>query len=87
MIINTESDNAKLLVNALKANGTFSQLSGLLMLSLQNRLSQWFGQIEPLIFAACVTISVPSSPAQRNVPRLSPLETIAPAVPTVVLRE
>jgi hypothetical protein len=49
--INTKESNAKLLVNALRANGLFSLLSGLLMLVLQDTLASWFGQINPLYFA------------------------------------
>ncbi len=49
--INTKQSNAKLLVNALRANGVFSLLSGLLMLVLQGTLSSWFGQINPLYLA------------------------------------
>lgn len=49
MIIDTQSAKATLLVKSLKANGLFSLLSGLFILLLNNRLSQWFGQIDSLI--------------------------------------
>lgn len=51
MIINTKTDNAKLLVNALKANGLFSMVSGHVLLLLQDTLALWFGQIEPVYVA------------------------------------
>lgn len=51
MIINTEADNAKLLVRAFNANGLFSFGSGLLILFATQRLSHWFGQLEPMIFS------------------------------------
>lgn len=51
MQINTQSIDAQLLVKALRANGVFSMLSGIVILLIQQPLANWFGQINPLYLA------------------------------------
>lgn len=49
MIINTQAATAKPLVNALKANGVFSLVSGAILVTFNLTFSQWFAQLNPLI--------------------------------------